>query len=111
MKDHWPEREERFAGLLHWLNLLFKPPRRYIRAQLTVRINENGDSSGRAGTEDVADIAAVIHVRSRMPDTNNITRSGDSNPGSIAQGGVEAAGSIVKKRASTDGCVSATGAV
>jgi len=30
----WVERKQRFAGVIHWLNLLFKPARRGRRAKL-----------------------------------------------------------------------------
>src|SRR5947209_5623191 len=54
MERDWLKRKERFAGPLHWLNLLFEAPRRGGGAKLAVGINENSSSSGRPDTEDVA---------------------------------------------------------
>src|SRR6266545_3340931 len=101
------ERKERFAGVVHCLNLLFKSPRGSRRAKFAVRINENGRSAGRGLAKDTANIATVAYVGSGdvRADTNNVTGRGHVLASAIAQGDVAAAGGVVKERIHAEGRV------
>src|SRR6266542_342568 len=101
------ERKERFAGVVHCLNLLFKSPRGSRRAKFAVRINENGRSAGRGLAKDTANIATVAYVGSGdvRADTNNVTGRGHVLASAIAQGDVAADGGVVKERIHAEGRV------
>src|SRR5919106_438647 len=75
------QREERFAGLLHWLNFLFKSPGRSSGAEPATWTNENGSSSNRGCTEDIADEAVVAEVSTTGADSNNVIGRGNAAAG------------------------------
>jgi hypothetical protein len=55
--------------------------------------------------EDVADVAAVAHVRASSPDANNVISGGNAAAGTSTQPNVEAASRVVSERLKTVGCV------
>jgi len=55
--------------------------------------------------ENVADLAAVAHVRAHGPDANNVISRADAAAGIITQGDVGTASCIVTKRLKTVGGV------
>ena len=56
----------------HRFNFLLEPARGGRRTQSAVGINENGNSSGRRGTINLTDKAAIAHIRARGTNSNNI---------------------------------------
>src|SRR4029450_2598533 len=112
MEGNRLERKERFAGLLHWLDLFLKPLGGGTGAKFTARINEHGSAVRRRKAKDVADKAAVAYVRTSdaSADTNNVTSRGDVDAGARPGAGVAAAGGE-NERVGSNGRVAAAGGV
>ena len=95
----------------HRFNFLLEPARGGRRTQSAVGINENGNSSGRRGTINLTDKAAIAHIRARGTNSNNIVGGGDVATGCLAQRNVPAASRVERKRSRTHGGVVAPSSV
>ncbi len=108
------ERVEHFTGFLHRLNIVFIPAGRYVTAPKPAaagyrdRIGVGPNNRLHIGV-DVADKAAVAHVRPSSADTNNVTGRGDTVSSVSAQRRVEVAASAISERIVTDSRVAITG--
>jgi hypothetical protein len=109
MEGNGLEREERFAGLVHRLNVIFEPPGRNNGAQLTRSINDDGGCSGRSHTENVADVTGIAHVLAIGADSNNVIGRADTRAGVSAQGDIPAAGAVQERLITDSRVVDADG--
>src|SRR6266542_6873254 len=107
MKGHRLKCQDGFAGAVHRFNLFLEPSRGADRAQLAVGVYQDWDSVGVCGCNptNVADKAAVAHVRTWGADSNNVIGPEDAVAGAIAQGRVVAAGGVATERTNTGGRV------
>ena len=106
MKRHWLERQNGFAGAVHRFDLFLKSAGGAGRAELAEGVYQDWYDVGvcRCNVTNVADKAAAAHAQTNGPDTDNIIGRSDVVAGSIAQGRVVEAGSVLE-RVSTDGRV------
>ncbi len=113
MEGHRLERQDCFAGLFHRCNLFFVPSRGTDRAELAGRVDQHWNGVGlyRCDATNVANKAAVVHVRTQAADTDNITGRGDSLASERAQRGVVGAVGVGRERTITQTSVAATGGV
>ena len=109
------ERIERFAGIVHRLDLVFVPARGYVTAAKSAaagygdRIRIGPNNGLRIGV-DVADKAAVAHVRAERPDRDNVIGCGNASTRIETQGAVTVTGAV-RERIIADSHVAATGGV
>src|SRR6478672_2781863 len=111
MEGDWFERQERFAGFVHWLDIFLEALGGSDRAELTGGVNENRHSVRRRLAKDLADVAAVTHVLPGGANANNVIGREDTDSGATAQGRVVEAGGAVKERVTADGRVVVAGGV
>ena len=106
MKCHWLERQNGFAGAVHRFDLFLKSAGGAGRAELAEGVYQDWYDVGvcRCNVTNVADKAAAAHAQTNGPDTDNIIGRSDVVAGSIAEGRVVEAGSVLE-RVSTDGRV------
>jgi len=106
VKRHWLERQNGFAGAVHRFDLFLKSAGGAGRAELAEGVYQDWYDVGvcRCNVTNVADKAAAAHAQANGPDTDNIIGRSDVVAGSIAQGRVVEAGSVLE-RVSTDGRV------
>src|SRR5437016_13371677 len=112
MKGNRFKRQERFAGLVHWLNLLFKAPRRGNRAKLAGRIYRNSQAGDRYAIHARYESGALIVVANTdgvalpsntcVADGYIVTARDEILAGASAQGYVEETGGAVVGRKRTD---------
>src|SRR6266508_3207808 len=109
VEHHWLERQDRFASFVHWLDLLLEPARGADRAKLAGGVDQYWYSIDvlRLYAANVADKAAVAHVRPRHSEANtdNVTGVSYSAASRNAQGRVLDAGGVANERTRTDGRV------
>ena len=111
VERHRVEAKDSFAGFLHGFDLLFEPARGANRAQLIGGVDQDWDSRIHRGCKtNVADKAAVAHVRTGVPDSNNVIGCSDPITGTKAQGDIELA-VAVSERTLTNGCTLVPGGV
>src|SRR5581483_3765766 len=101
------QRKKCFAGLLHWLNFVFKPSGGGNRAKFVICVNEHATSSYTSSVEDLTDIATVAGVCTDGANTNHAIGRHDVDTSSVAHSDIVAAVGVVHERLSTDGCVAA----
>jgi len=106
VKRHWLERQNGFAGAVHRFDLFLKSAGGAGRAELAEGVYQDWYDVGvcRCNVTNVADKAAAAHAQTNGPDTDNIIGRSDVVAGSIAEGRVVEAGSVLE-RVSTDGRV------
>jgi len=107
MERHRLERQDGFAGTVHRFDFVFETPRRADRAELTGRVDQDWYGVGICGcnSTNVADKAAVAHVRTIGADSNNVIGPGDAEASQNPQGNVATTGGVTKERITTDGRV------
>src|SRR6266498_3506068 len=109
VEHHWLERQDRFASFVHWLDLLLEPARGADRAKRAGGVDQYwyGIDVLRLYAANVADKAAVAHVRTRHSEANtdNVTGVSYSAASRNAQGRVLDAGGVVKERVKSGGRV------
>src|SRR6266540_1496343 len=109
VEHHWLERQDRFASFVHWLDLLLEPARGADRAKLAGGVDQYwyGIDVLRLYAANVADKAAVAHVRTRHSEANtdNVTGVSYSAASRNAQGRVLDAGGVANERTRSDGRV------
>ena len=114
-KSHRFERQERFAGAVHRLDLLFEPPRRAQRAELADGVYHDWYRVGncRCHPANVANKATVAHVFTgkESADADDVSGRGNIATGLSAQDRVVAAGRVKLKGIETVGRVAITGGV
>jgi hypothetical protein len=106
---HRLEGKEHVAGFVHRLDVMFIPARRYVPATKSAAASDGNVigvciNNGLHVAIDVADKAAVVHVRARRADTDDVVGCGNAAAGSMNQGDV-AATSAAKERPKADGRV------
>jgi hypothetical protein len=74
---------------------------------LSIRIDKNGDPTGRCGAKYAADITAVIYISASSADSDNVTGCGDSGSGILAERDIIAPCDVSEECRSADGCVAA----
>jgi hypothetical protein len=106
VKCHWLERQNGFAGAVHRFDLFLKSAGGAGRAELAEGVYQDWYGVGvcHYNVTNVADKAAAAHAQTNGPDTDNVIGRSDVVAGSIAQGRVVEAGSVLE-RVSTDGRV------
>ena len=113
MKSDRPERKDGFAGFVHRLNFLLEPARGTKRAELARGVDQDWYGVGVCCCypANVADKAAVAHVRTIRADSNDVTSCEDAEAGPSAQGRVGATGGVILERTSAVGRVVPAGGV
>jgi hypothetical protein len=94
---HRFQREERFAGLVHWLNVLLVTSRGDLEAKSTARRYSNRDSVILREGVHVADIGRVVHVGTgkESADTNNTAGVSDGASSQFAHSYIVATSDIL----------------
>src|SRR5882724_13098316 len=94
-KGHRLKRQDRFASLVHRLNLLFESGRGSSCSQLTIGIDQDwyGVALYRDPTN-VGDKTTGGHVRTWGADTDDTVRRDDVAAGTATYGGVTEAGGV-----------------
>src|SRR6266516_3848145 len=100
MKRHRLKSQNRLPGAVHRFNLFLEPFRGTRRAKLANRVDQHRYGVAVSGLDvpNVADKAAVVHVRTSVADSNNVIGRGDANTSSIAYGRVVGAGGLKIER-------------
>src|SRR5262245_31145497 len=117
-EGHRFQREDRFAGLVHRLDLVLATLRGNYRAKPTVITNDYSYPSGHSDPRNPrdkrgrlrsdcadADSVRLATITARIADIDVGTTRGEIYPGLKTQRDVAATGSVVKERSETAGCV------
>jgi hypothetical protein len=128
VKRNWFKRQDRFAGFVHWSNVLFELRRRDRGAQMTVGIHEYRRAVGNSCAENAHDIGGGLCSlgsdancirfgrNTDIADVDVIIARGEVGTSLKAQccigaAGVAAAGRVVQQRKNTGGRVGVAGGV
>jgi hypothetical protein len=102
VEGHWFERQDGFAGFVHWFDIVLEASGRGQGAHLSIDVNGHGEVVRiKRFLENEADIATVGHVDASNTDTNLVAGCNHIGTGVDAQGDVVVARSVVSERANT----------
>ena len=106
MKGHCLECQDRFAGLVHWFDIVLETARGCRSPHLPVYIDCHGEMVWiQRFFEDMPDIATVGHINPFYTNTDRVTSRVDIGSSSNAWCDVVAFTSVINQRIGTDGCI------